>query len=415
MRTRTKNRHRSSRWKFLAPGGAAAVTLALLWSAMGMPGWADEAAKSPSPQASAAPVGAVACDDGKDGDGKGRFQAVYVTRSGETPRADGPASVRHILWDIDQNFEASAKRYAGYDASARPRFVQDENCRPKVMHVEVDGLGEKHAMSDAREAARKEVEAKTGAKWWDTHRTLYFYDTGKPDGCGTGGMPNPDQRSSGSGDRWAEVSWDCAGEGAMTHEMVHSFGVSHCDEDKSQGNDPICRGYDSTPRCAGPRSGSVLDCGRDEFTYFDPRPAKGSRLATHPKENVYNSPYLMKDRPARPVAARIVAQGGEKCLAVGKDGRSVVSSACGGQGQEWTRSIGGRGFFVFKNGGKCLTRTAEGPELAACSAGSPRQHWWPSSSQGDSKTGYQFVNGSAKADDPPVKLGGAETFFLRNA
>lgn len=393
-----------------------------------MPGWADEApAQKSAAEAAAAvktaPVGAVACDDGKDGDGKGRYQAVYVHRSGVAPRKTGPQTVQRILWDIDQTFEASAKRYAGFDESRRPRVVQDEECRPEVLSVEVSGLAEKHAMSDVREAAgaavKKSVTERLGGsadefeKWDSTHRKLFFYDTGEPDGCGTAGAPGAESRAD-THSGWAEVSWGCAGESAMTHEMVHNFGVTHCDEDKSQGNDPICRGYDETPRCDGPRSGSVLDCGLDDFHYFHPRPAQGSYLAAHPKENVARSPYLMKNRAAKPVKMRLSDVESGKCLGKsGSAGSALKLSACSGDEQTWVRSIGGRGYFKLKLGSQCLEKgKGSTPVLAACKAGKTAQHWWMNANQGDARDAYQLVH---RSGGDPVKLGGATTLAMKQA
>ncbi|WP_147266820.1 ricin-type beta-trefoil lectin domain protein [Streptomyces diacarni] len=418
--------HRARRWKFIVPGGGAAVALALVWSAMGMPGWADESTPRTAAEVAdaveTAPMGAVACDDGEDGDGKGRYQAVYVHRQGAAPREGGPQAVRQVLWDIDQTFEASAKRYAGDDESRRPRFVQDEECRPAVLSVEVTGLGEKHSMQQARDAARsvveKELTRRLGgearfAEWEKTHRELFFYDTGEPDGCGTAGTPSPESRATLHGG-WAEVSWGCASESALTHEMVHQFGVSHCDEDKAQGNDPICRGYDETPRCDGPRAASVLDCGLDGFAYFHPRPAKGSYLATHPEENVARSPYLMKNRQARAVKARLVDADGGKCLtARGAQSSKLGLAACGGDGQTWVREIGGRGYFKFKLGERCLEKRDGGRAvLADCAAGKSAQHWWVNANVGDRLDGYHLVH---RSGGDPVTVGDATTFRMRQA
>ena len=426
-RARSGGEHRAKRWKFMAPGGAAAVALALVWSAMGMPGWADEAAPKSSAEVAAdvktAPVGAVACDDGKDGDGKGRYQAVYVYRDDQGPRKTGPASVKRVVWDIDQVFEASAQRYAGYDSSRRPRVVQDEKCRPDVLSVPVSGLAEEHKMGDVREAAsaavKEAVTKRLGGseekfeKWDATHRKLFFYDTGKPDGCGTAGAPGPESRAD-MHSGWAEVSWGCASEAALTHEMVHNFGVTHCDEDKAQGNDPICRGYDKTPRCHGARSGSVLDCGLDDFRYFDPRPAKGSYLAKHPKENVARSPYLMRNRTAKPVAARLADTESGKCVTKSASGNGLKLSACSGDEQTWVRRIDKRGYFTFQLGEKCLEKRKGGSAaLATCKSGKSAQQWWVGASQGDTHDAYQLL--PRFGGDKAGTLAGATTFKMRQA
>ncbi|NGN68514.1 hypothetical protein G5C51_32030 [Streptomyces sp. A7024] len=408
----SRGRHRTSRWKLT--GGAAAAAIALTWTAMGMPGWASEDGAQSAAEAAAATktaaVGAVACDDGEEGDGKGRYQPVYVYRAEGGARESGPAAVRQVIWDVDQTFEASAKRYAGYNESRRPRFVQDEDCKPTVMSVAVEGLGEEHAMGDVREKAQEAVRQKVGAgadEWLETHRLLLFYDTGKPDGCGTAGAPGPDSRAD-SHSGWAEVSWDCAGEGAMTHEMIHNFGVTHCDEDKAQGNDPICRGYDETPRCSSPRSGAVLDCGRDDFAYFHPRPAKGTPLAGKPAQNVARSPYLISDKAAQPVAARLADAEGGKCLA--PDGDGLTLAACGGDDQTWVREISGHGWFKFKLGEKCLAKGEGGsPVLEAC-AKTAGQHWWVEENQGDARNGYGIVH---RSGGEPVAVDGAKTFVMK--
>ncbi|MFJ5797536.1 RICIN domain-containing protein [Streptomyces decoyicus] len=396
---------------------ASATAMALMWTAMGMPGWADTTGGSQSAAEAAAsvktaPIGAVACEGGKYGDGKVRYQPVYVYRAETGPRKNGPATVRNAVWDVDQIFEASAMRYPGFDASRRPRIAQDAKCQPKVMSVAVKGLGAKHAMADVRERAREAVRAQIGKgaeEWLGAHRMLLFYDTGEPDGCGTAATPTPDMRADKHGG-WSEVSWGCAGADAMTHEMIHSFGVSHCDENKAQGNDPICRGYDSTPRCTGPRSGSVLDCERDDFHYFHPRPAKGSHLAKNPKQNVANSPYLIRNKPAKPVAMRLADATSGKCLAPARGGDRLRLAKCGGDDQTWLRKINSRGYFTFKLGEKCLAKGKDGGAMLAKCANTARQDWWQNESEGDARNGYALVHSS---DGQRITVDKASVFVMR--
>ncbi|MEV6683146.1 hypothetical protein AB0N09_40770 [Streptomyces erythrochromogenes] len=122
----------------------------------------------------------------------------------------------------------------------------------------------------------------------------------------------------------------------MSHEMTHLFGVSHCDKRLDQGRDPICRTQDTTPRCDDILAIAVLDCTKDEFTYFSPRPEPGSALAQRPNENVANSPYLITDSPASAVDVRLIGTRTGECLGVSTD-QTAVHQTCDDSASVWRR------------------------------------------------------------------------------
>nr|WP_237536656.1 RICIN domain-containing protein [Streptomyces sp. SID5785] len=192
--------------------------------------------------------------------------------------------------------------------------------------------------------------------------------------------------------------------------MIHSFNISHCGEDHTQGGDPICRGYDETPRCDGVLAGVVLDCTKDEFAYFQPHPAAGSRLAEHPEENVWNSPYLITDRPAPAVTAALRNQKSGLCLSAGDAGTVVQRPCTGGStgSRQWRRTIDDTGHLTLSLGDRCLTmpsRTVPGKDddvpvlaarLAPCAAGDDRQQWWMEDGYGPAGDHYEFLNAATR-------------------
>ncbi|MEV6400850.1 RICIN domain-containing protein [Streptomyces sp. NPDC051907] len=382
---------------------AAAVAAALAWAAVGMPGWASEepAQQKPSPAATSTPP--VACDQ-QDNGGKGWYQPIYVHREG-AGSADAVKSIRHIMWSTDQIFEASAKRF-GQGDSRRLRFVQDKDCQIEVMSVAVEGLPSKPSFVQTRMKAEKAVQAEMrkasaeAKKRFKRTRPVYFYDT-SPRGCGVATTPSKTSRSGLFKGR-AAVSWNCATVPAVSHEMVHQFGVNHCDNKKDQGGDPICRGRDRTPRCGDLMANIVLDCAKDEFSYFNPRPEAGSQLAKWPKENVANSPYLIKNQPAPALEMRLAGQRGGLCLTAGKEAKVVQQDCATGDEQVWSRSIDKEGYLTLtqKSTGKCLTvpqgKGGAAAELADCKPGDERQQWWMPSGRGNQADVYKLVSSATR-------------------
>ncbi|MFF1870225.1 RICIN domain-containing protein [Kitasatospora herbaricolor] len=382
---------------------ALATLAASSWAAVGLPGWADE--RPARPAANSAPATPpIACDT-TDAAGKGWYQAVYVHRAGTRPRAEATNAIRTTLWNVDQVFEASAQRF-GQGDSRRPRFAQEAGCQAQVLTVEAEAGDATYKLGQVRNKARSLAEAQLKAAGGADRdrigrtRFIYFVDTGRATGCGVASAPAPGRRAD-LHTGWIAVNWNCLGEAALTHEMIHNFGVTHCDNDHGQGNDPICRGYDRSPRCDDIMGGVVLDCAKDEFAYFSPRPAAGSRLAQHPGENVAGSPYLIKDQPAEPVDATLVGRAGGQCLAAGGDGSSVVQQPCApGDTQVWRRSIGADGYLTLRqlSTGKCLTMPAAGaPVLADCKPGDAGQEWWMPSARGADRVYGNLRNRATKA------------------
>ncbi|MFF2040726.1 RICIN domain-containing protein [Kitasatospora sp. NPDC058170] len=401
-----KNRHRAP----LAIGVplALATLAAASWATVGLPGWADEQPGRAADSAPATPP--IACDT-TDASGKGWYQAVYVHRAGSRPRADAVDAIRTTLWNVDQAFEASAQRF-GQGDSRRPRFAQEAGCQAQVLTVGVDGADGTYKVGQVRTKAKALAEARLkeagGADRARVGRTrfIYFVDTGQATGCGVASVPAAKRRAD-LHTGWIAVNWNCLGEAALSHEMIHNFGVTHCDNDHGQGNDPICRGYDKSPRCDDIMGGVVLDCAKDEFAYFSPRPAAGSRLAQHPEENVANSPYLIKDQPAAALDATLVGRADGQCLTADGDGASVVQRPCApGDAQVWRRSVGPDGYLTIRHpaDGRCLTMPAEGaPGLADCKPGDAHQEWWMPSARGADR---MFGNLRNRATSAVLKLRG---------
>ncbi|MCQ4214152.1 RICIN domain-containing protein [Streptomyces longispororuber] len=383
---------------------AVAAVVALVWTLIGLPGWADEPA-APVRATGATPP--VACDD-EDSPDKGWFQVLYVHRAGEDHTEETRSTIRTAMWDVDQIFEASARRF-GHGDSRRLRFVQTADCQVDVKSVSLEGIEANPTLGSlagrALDAFHKdEGRDETAAQAWSKrHRPVMFMDVSGVDGCGLGTVTSPDSRATlHGGNSW--MSWGCSGVGVVSHEVVHAFGTTHCDDTDTQGNDPICRGTDKTPRCDDVLSGVVLDCAKDEFAYFDPRPAAGTRLAEHPDENIARSPFLIKDQPAPAVTARLRNQASGLCLVPG-DGDAVVQGDCDGA-PAWRRTIGDEGYerFALVGSGRCLTmpsrRTyADGDEkekvpavLRPCGAGDDRQDWWAEGSWGPAKDHYELIS-----------------------
>lgn len=385
-----KKQHRATKRVFLPT--AVSVVAALSYAAVGMPGWASQTNSAPR-----AAVEPVACDH-QDASGKGWYQAVYVHRARDKEQVSAAKAdaVRQVMWQVDQVFDASARRF-GQDDSRRLRFVQDGNCRMDVLDVPVDNLPGRPTLGMARKAAQAVITSRGNSdaatrKRLKRTRMVFFVDA-HARGCGVAATPRP-QRRADLHTGWAAVSWGCATQQAVIHEMVHQFGVSHCDNRKDQGSDPICRGYDKTPRCNDLMAAQVLDCAKDEFAYFSPRPQPGSPLAKKPSTNVANSPYLIKDQPTPALSVRL-ARGGQ-CLAAG-EGHAVALSSCDGQERTWKRDIAKDGYFTLALGDKgCLGVPESGSggrvALVACKEGDLRQEWWMPGGRNAGAARYQILN-----------------------
>ncbi|MEV6007847.1 hypothetical protein AB0M29_13645 [Streptomyces sp. NPDC051976] len=392
-----KNRHKATK-RVVLPA-ALACAAALVWAAIGVPGWAGQPVHGPAAavpaHGPAAAVEPVACDQ-KDSPDKGWYRPVYVHRADKESAPGAVEIVRKVMWDVDQVFDASARRLGG--ESRRLRFVQDARCRIEVMSVAVDGLPARPSFGQARKAAQAAIAAEVRKADPATRqrerriRNVLFLDT-SPRGCGVGPVPSPTHRAD-LHNGWASVSWGCATQPAVTHELIHQFGVTHCDNRKDQGADPICRGYDKTPRCDELNANQVLDCPKDEFAYFDPRPAPGSPLAEKPSTNVANSPYLIKDQPTPSLKVRMVVSGSGLCLAAA-DSSMVKRTSCDGAGLTWERTINDQGYFTLSSGGKCLAQAKSpdrNPRLIACAPGDSGQDWWMSPGRGAAAEQYKVVN-----------------------
>ncbi|MFJ8045706.1 LPXTG cell wall anchor domain-containing protein [Kitasatospora sp. NPDC096147] len=370
---------------------AIAAVLALTGAVTTTPAWAAPVLATPAAPPAAAPattVPTVACES-QDSPDKGWIQVFYVHREGRSRFGELREGIQRIAWDVDQTFDASARRF-GQNDSRRLRFVQTPDCRIEVTPIALAGLPDTLALGKVGEAVEKAVRsqvAKGDDRWFQRHKPLYFVDVEGADGCGIGGGSD----AGGLGDGFGMTTLDCWGEAAMTHELIHGFGISHCDENHEQGNDPICRGYDPTPRCDDVLAGFVLDCRKDEFAYFDPRPAPGSVLDREPGRNVANSAYLIRSQPTPALDVRLLNLSTGACLtAAGPD------RACG-PAETWQRTVRADGYlrFELKGTGTCLTAPATDPKgaaLAACNDGDQRQNWWVEDGYGPLKDHLQLIN-----------------------
>ncbi|MEV6393548.1 RICIN domain-containing protein [Streptomyces sp. NPDC051907] len=394
-------RHQAKKKRHIAVALAAAA--AVSWSAAGLPGWASQEAPKPLAQEQRA-VLPLACDS-QDSPDKGWYQAVYVHKSEKPARPDAAQHIRQTLWNIDQIFEASAQRFGQKD-SRRPRLVQDASCQADVMTLSLPGLpasapnfAESHKAADAAIAQKGAQLTGEELDRFKRTRILYFFDTDVKL-CGVASEPKQASKRAGLGPGTAAVNWPCANESAMSHEMTHTFGVSHCDKRLDQGRDPMCRTQDTTPRCDDVLAALVLDCTKDEFAYFSPRPKPGTPLAQRPDENAANSPYLITDSPAPAVDMTLVSTRTAECLGLGA-AEEAVHQPCAADGvQTWRRSIDDQGFLTLqhRDSGTCLAapsksrRPAETTvRIETCAPRAQRQQWAMRSSDA-APDEYQLLN-----------------------
>jgi LPXTG-motif cell wall-anchored protein len=340
----------------------------------------------------------VACDH-KDAPDKGWVQIFYVYRTGADHFDQQRDTIKRWVWDMDQLYEASARRF-GQGDSRRLRFVQDADCQIAVTPIGLSDLPAQIGLGDARGHADNVVRdqiAKGDGSYFARHKTVYLFDVDGIGDCGLGGGLN----TGGLGGGFAAVSAYCFGEAALEHELGHSFGLNHCNEDHTQGNDPMCRGYDATPRCDDVMSYVFLDCQKDEYSYFNPHPAPGTQLAKDPGSNLANSAYLIKDQPVPPLEAQLVDINDGKCLTSGGTGQPAVDKPCG-NGNLWRRTIANDGYFTLEleGTGLCLSSTPTDTKtlmLSKCAANDDQQHWWMDDApDGAAQDYYSLVNKATK-------------------
>jgi LPXTG-motif cell wall-anchored protein len=350
------------------------------------------AAPADQPAGAVPAVPPVACD-AKDSPGKGWIQVFYVYRVGQNRFDELRGSVQRLAWDVDQTFDASARRL-GHGDSRRLRLVQSKDCRIEVTPIGLTGLLASTDTATVGAAVRKAVltQVAHGAVGWFTrHKPLYYVDIAGASGCGIGGGSEP----GGLGEGFGMATFSCWDNYAMTHELIHGFGIPHCSADHAEGNDPMCRDSDPTPRCTDVLSNFALDCPGDDFAYFDPRPAPHSALAADRDRNIADSAYLIKDQPTPPMDVRMVGLSTGRCLAAA--GPDEPCSAA----TTWHRTIGDDGYLRLeaKGTGRCLASSPSDPKgvtMAACDKGDESQDWWMADGIGPRKAGLQLINRTAR-------------------
>ncbi|GAA4983170.1 hypothetical protein GCM10025734_04960 [Kitasatospora paranensis] len=370
------------------------------------------------------PTPPVACDPSVDDTTEGRIQVIYAYEAGGADRyATALTTIRRVTWDWDQVMEASARRFGRGD-SRRLRFVQTPDCQIDVARVRIptNPKPTDTAANNAGAIVKAAVAALTAIKAQpagDTRKYMVFSDApswiprvtlGGVDGnrC-TGGGSGRGTLAGG----WAALPLEigCWDEATITHEMGHSFGLTHCDQDTNggangpNGHDPMCRGWGSPAHCTELNGNYVYDCQADGYAYFNPHPAAGSELATHPDENLADSPYLITTSPAPDVTMRLVNTATGKCLdAPGGGDNVLVQHTCRNTAtQYWLRHIDNQGYFTLINKatGTCADvangSTAPGtPLIAYTCTGGQNQQWWFSPAD---QSGAQHVTSRKSGTD----------------
>lgn len=247
--------------------------------------------------------------NGKDGS---RIFALYAReRSTPSRYAALTPTLRHLTANIDDLLAVSAARYG---VGLRVRWVLDGTCAPLIREVVLpDG-----ALTSG-DFGRFQI-AMMDAGYWASNRKFLVYADAKRV-CGLAGVfrddrPDPAVNANNRGTMFARIDVPCWLPGASVdgfapaHEVMHILGAvtaraphatefGHC----TDGADVMCYPDARTTKvrttCASAEP--VLDCGGDD--YFNPRPKKGSWLASH--WNIANSSFL--DRvpalPAVPAAS----------------------------------------------------------------------------------------------------------------
>ncbi|SFJ99885.1 Ricin-type beta-trefoil lectin domain-containing protein [Streptosporangium canum] len=329
----------------------------------------------PSPAVAAAPAArsGFACD-GVDAKDKGWVLPIYVHQPGQDAWEADSAALLNTVWETDQTVDSSAERFG---VSRRLRVVQDGDCRPVVAKLPF-AKGRNRAEMGKAMAENLASQPALVRTLWQTNRVkpLYFVrDNEITDSC-TGGGANAGL-STGNVilPRW------CWSEAGLTHELIHSFGLSHCDGGGVNGNDPVCRNMGTRKECTSDLAANYhLDsCRIDEFRYFEPTPVRQPELERI--RNVAFSPYLIQDQPSPVWQFRIKVVDGGRCLDA--SAAQVVQRACtGGSAQTWQRGIDDDGYLTIRNAanGRCLTM-ADTVVTGPCAKQDKSQQWLPQAGQ----------------------------------
>ncbi|WP_091085228.1 RICIN domain-containing protein [Nonomuraea wenchangensis] len=338
-----------------------------------------------------------ACDGADAGD-KGWVLPIYVHQPGQDAWEADSAALLNTLWETDQTVDSSAERFG---ISRRLRVVQDAGCRPVVARLPFTKGRNRAEMGKAMEENLDSQPAQVRTLWKANRvKPLYFVrDNEITDSC-TGGGANAGM----SGGNVILPRW-CWSEAGLTHELIHSFGLSHCDGGGVNGNDPVCRDMGTRKECTSDLAANYhLDsCRIDDFRYFEPTPVK--QPALEKIRNVAFSPYLVQDQPSPVWQFRVKAVDGGRCL----DGSAtqVVQRTCAnGAAQTWQRAIDGDGYLTIRNAatGRCLAM-ADTVVTAACVKKDKSQQWLPEA--GQDKTNFANRAGGKKLSIKDNRDGGA--------
>ncbi|MEV4583148.1 ricin-type beta-trefoil lectin domain protein [Nonomuraea jabiensis] len=326
-----------------------------------------------SASAEAASKSQFACDT-TDAPDKGWVLPIYVHQPGQDKYDADLGALLNAIWETDQTFDASAQRF---EISRRIRFLQDGDCRPVVAKLPFVKGRNRAEMSKAL-GENLAAQPALVRKLWPTNRVkpLFFVrDNDITNSCTGGGADAGLSNGGAILPRW------CWGEAGLTHELLHTFGLSHCNDDPKNGNDPLCRNSGSKPECKSDAASNYhLDsCRIDEFRYFEPTPVKQPPLAKN--RNVAFSPYLIQDQPSPVWNLRLKAVDNGKCL--DDSGQQVVQRSCADtKNQTWQRSIDADGYLTIRNAGtgECL-KMADTVTTEKCVAKERSQQWLPQAEQ----------------------------------
>ncbi|WP_214417024.1 RICIN domain-containing protein [Sphaerisporangium fuscum] len=401
-----------------------AVTAMLTGLDLAAPRVADAAAQAPT----TAGAPGFACD-AKDSPDKGWVLPIYVYQPGQDASDSEIDEVLRAMWQTDQTFDMSAHRFG---VSRRLRILQDDQCRPVVAKLPFT-KGRNRAEMDQALKENLASQPERVRELWPTKRVkpLYFVrDNDITNSCTGGGA---DAGISNGGvilPRW------CWGEAGLTHEMLHTFGLSHCNQAGGggpNGNDPLCRNWGKRPECTRDAASNYhLDsCRTDDFRYFEPTPQSQPRPEPLAKNrNVAFSPYLITDQPSPELDFRLRVEKSDKC--VDGSGQEVVRRECSsGRTQIWRRSIDGDGYLTIRNlgTGKCLTMSTTPDQKTApvvtspCKTGEASQQWLPQEDAvhtnfinrtGGMSQAALAVEGQQTNDAAPLVRGGGSAFVAES-
>ncbi|MEU6723657.1 ricin-type beta-trefoil lectin domain protein [Nonomuraea wenchangensis] len=351
----------------------------------------------PSPAVAAAARSPFACDGADAGD-KGWVLPIYVHQPGQDAWEADSAALLNTLWETDQTVDSSAERFG---ISRRLRVVQDAGCRPVVAKLPFTKGRNRAEMGKAMEENLDAQPAQVRTLWKANRvKPLYFVrDNEITDSCMGGGA-----NAGMSGGNVILPRW-CWSEAGLTHELIHSFGLSHCDGGGVNGNDPVCRDMGNRKECTSDLAANYhLDsCRIDDFRYFEPTPVR--QPALEKIRNVAFSPYLIQDQPSPVWRFRVKAVDGGRCL----DGSAaqVVQRTCtNGAAQTWQRAIDDDGYLTIRNAatGRCLAMT-DTVVTAACVKKDKSQQWLPQA--GQDTTNFANRAGGKKLSIKDNRDGGA--------